>query len=214
MYEALFVSPWPWWVAGPAIGLMVTLLAWHLGKPPGVSTGYGVACALGSPLSFFRAKEYGERWRLAFVVGLPLGGLIAAWLAGQLSPTLAFGQLDRLTHGSLAAKGGLLFGGGLLVGAGGIGVWLSRGGGNRTGTGEPVDGRRKAWQSGVFSGGLVLGAGWALTGACPGTSLVQVGEGKLVAVFTVAGILVGTYVCGRLRSVGDRSGLASAPHPA
>jgi uncharacterized protein len=118
MYEALFVTPWPWWVAGPAIGLVVTLLAWLLGKPLGVSTGYGVVCALGSRLSFFRAKEYDERWRLAFVVGLPLGGLIAAWLAGQLSPTLAFGQLDRLTHGSVAAKAVLLFGGGLLVGAG------------------------------------------------------------------------------------------------
>ena len=95
-----------------------------------------------------------------------------------------------------------------------IGLWLIRRGGNRTVTGDPVDVRRKAWQPGVFSGGLVLGAGWALTGACPGTSLVQVGEGKLVAVFTVAGILVGTYVFGRLRSFGDRPGLASEPHPA
>src|SRR3989442_8201147 len=67
MYEALFVTPWPWWIAGPAIGLVVTLLAWLLGKPLGVSTGYGVACALGSRLSFFRAKEYGEHWRLASV---------------------------------------------------------------------------------------------------------------------------------------------------
>ena len=157
-----------------------------------------------------------------------MGGLIAAGLAGQLSPTLAFGQLDRLIRGSVAAKAVLLFGGGLLVGAGarwaggcpsghtivGIGLWLIRRGGNRTVTGDRVDVRRKAWQPGVFSGGLVLGAGWALTGACPGTSLVQVGEGKLVAVFTVAGILVGTYVFGRLRSFGDRPVLASEPHPA
>jgi uncharacterized membrane protein YedE/YeeE len=118
MYEAVFVTPWPWWVAGPAIGLVVTLLAWLLGKPLGVSTGYGVACALGSRLSFFRAKEYGERWRLAFVVGLPLGGLAAACLGGQLTPTLTFGLLDSLTHGSVGAKAALLFGGGVLVGAG------------------------------------------------------------------------------------------------
>lgn len=118
MYDALFVTPWPWWVAGPAIGLVVTSLAWLLGKPLGVSTGYGVACALGSRLAFFRTKEYGERWRLAFIVGLPLGGLIAGGLAGQLSPTLAFGQLDGLTHGSIAAKALLLLGGGVLVGAG------------------------------------------------------------------------------------------------
>jgi hypothetical protein len=34
------------------------------------------------------------------------------------------------------------------------------------------------------------------------------------AIGTVAGILVGTYVFGRLRSFGDRPGLASEPHPA
>jgi uncharacterized membrane protein YedE/YeeE len=118
MYEAAFVTPWPWWVAGQAIGVIVTLLAWLMGKPLGVSAGYGVVCALGSRLSFFRAKEYGERWRLAFILGLPVGGAAAAWLGGQLTPTLAFGQLDALTHGSVAAKVVLLFGGGLLIGAG------------------------------------------------------------------------------------------------
>ncbi len=61
MYEAVFVTPWPWWIAGPAIGLIVTLLAWLLGKPLGVSTGYGVVCAMGSRLPFFRTREYGER---------------------------------------------------------------------------------------------------------------------------------------------------------
>ena len=118
MYEAVLVTPWPWWVAGPAIGLIVTLLAWLTGKPLGVSTGYGTVCALGSRAPFFQAKEYGERWRLAFIVGLPIGGFIAAWLAGRFAPTLAFGQLDALTHGSVAAKAALLFGGGLLIGAG------------------------------------------------------------------------------------------------
>jgi hypothetical protein len=77
---------------------------------------------------------------------------------------------------------------GMAIATAGIGLWLIRRGSNRTFTGDPVDVRRKAWQPGVFSGGLVLGAGWALTGACP--------------------------VFGRLRSFGDRPGLASEPHPA
>lgn len=118
MYDAIFVTPWPWWIAGPAIGLVVTLLAWVTGKPLGVSTGYGVACGLASRLTFFREKEYQERWRLWFVVGLPIGGVLAAVLAGTFSPGLAYGELDKLIEGSLLAKGGLLFGGGLLVGAG------------------------------------------------------------------------------------------------
>ncbi len=118
MYEAIFVSPWPWWLAGPAIGGVVTLVAWVGGKALGVSTGYGVVCALGSRLSFFRAGEYREAWRLWFIAGLPIGGVVAGLLAGGLVPTLAYGGLDALTGGSLAAKLGLLFAGGLLIGAG------------------------------------------------------------------------------------------------
>lgn len=118
MYDAIFVVRWPWWVAGPAIGLVVTLLAWVAGKPLGVSTGYGSVCAVSSRLSFFRAKEFGEPWRLWFIAGLPIGGIVAGALAGTLAPTFAYGELDTLTQGSLVAKAGLLVGGGLLVGAG------------------------------------------------------------------------------------------------
>ena len=118
MYDAIFVTPWPWWIAGPALGLIVTLLAWIGGKALGVSTAYGSACALGSRASFFRAREYGEAWRLPFVVGLPLGGLVAGMLAGGWSATAAFGQLDALTHDSLTVKAGLLLVGGGVIGAG------------------------------------------------------------------------------------------------
>jgi hypothetical protein len=118
MYNALFVAPWPWWIAGPALGLVVTLVAWIGGKALGVSTAYGAVCALGSRASFFGAREYQERWRLAFVVGLPLGGLVAVALARGWSVTTGFGELDVLTHDSLGAKAALLFVGGGLIGAG------------------------------------------------------------------------------------------------
>jgi uncharacterized membrane protein YedE/YeeE len=116
MYDTIFVARWPWWVAGPALGLVVTVVAWVAGKALGVSTGYGSVCALGSRAAFFRAREYGERWRLAFVAGLPLGGAAAALLGGA-APTLGYGHLDVLT-GSLAGTAGVLFAGGILVGAG------------------------------------------------------------------------------------------------
>lgn len=118
MYEAIFVTPWPWWATGPAIGLVVSLLAWFTGKGLGVSTGYGAACALTSRLAFFENAPFRERWRLWFIAGLPIGGVVAAGLAGTLAPTLTYGQLDTLTHDSIVAKAGLLFSGGLLIGAG------------------------------------------------------------------------------------------------
>ncbi len=81
-----------------------------------------------------------------------------------------------------------------------IGLWLLRRAGHRTVAGQSIEMRPKPWHAGAAWGGLVLGAGWALTGACPGTSLVQVGEGKVVALFTVAGILAGTYLYAWIRS--------------
>jgi uncharacterized membrane protein YedE/YeeE len=103
---------------------------------------------------------------------------------------------------------------GAAIGTAAIGLWLIRRGGNRTLTGGPVEVRRKPWQPGVFAGGLVLGAGWALSGACPGTALVQLGEGKLLAGFTVAGIALGTYAYGRFRSPGGASHPARGAHRA
>jgi hypothetical protein len=103
---------------------------------------------------------------------------------------------------------------GVAIGTSALGLWLIRRGGNRTLGGAPVEMGRKPSQPGAFTGGLLLGAGWALSGACPGTSLVQVGEGKLLALFTVAGITVGTYVFGRLRSSGVAPEVVEHTRPA
>ncbi len=40
-------------------------------------------------------------------------------------------------------------------------------------------------------GALLFGAGWALCGACPAAALVQLGEGKVAALATVAGMVGG-----------------------
>ena len=89
---------------------------------------------------------------------------------------------------------------GSAIGTAALGLWLLRRAGNHTLLGRPVEIRPKPWHRGAIWGGLIFGAGWALSGACPGTSLVQAGEGKLVALFTVAGILAGTYLYGWFRS--------------
>ena len=45
----------------------------------------------------------------------------------------------------------------------------------------------------TISGGVMFGVGWAITGACPTIALVQVGQGQMAALFTVAGILLGVW---------------------
>jgi uncharacterized protein len=47
---------------------------------------------------------------------------------------------------------------------------------------------------GTLPGGVLFGLGWALCGACPAIALVQVGEGQLGGLFTLAGILTGNWV--------------------
>jgi uncharacterized protein len=47
---------------------------------------------------------------------------------------------------------------------------------------------------GTVPGAALFGAGWAITGACPAAALVQLGEGKLAALATLAGILAGSWL--------------------
>lgn len=49
-------------------------------------------------------------------------------------------------------------------------------------------------------GGCLFGAGWALTGACPSIALVQLGEGRIPALATTAGIVAGTALYARIES--------------
>lgn len=46
---------------------------------------------------------------------------------------------------------------------------------------------------GTISGGVMFGIGWAITGACPTIALVQIGQGQLAALFTLAGIFLGVW---------------------
>lgn len=55
------------------------------------------------------------------------------------------------------------------------------------------------WQSNLI-GGLILGAGIVLAGACPGTTLAQIGAGYRDAWFTLAGALFGAAAYGYAES--------------
>lgn len=71
-------KPWPWYVAGPLIGLMVPLLLIGGNKTFGISSSLRHICAacVPGPHSFFKYDWKKEKWNLIFVVGILLGGLI------------------------------------------------------------------------------------------------------------------------------------------
>ena len=60
--------------------------------------------------------------------------------------------------------------------------------------GDPVQAKTKSLHRGTVIGGVIFGLGWGISGACPGTVLAQLGEGKVLAVFTFTGIIAGTYL--------------------
>jgi hypothetical protein len=59
---------------------------------------------------------------------------------------------------------------------------------------------RRTIRATTVGGAALFGAGWALTGACPGAALAQLGNGYLPALFSLAGIFLGAALYGRLRA--------------
>lgn len=50
----------------------------------------------------------------------------------------------------------------------------------------------------ILVGGSLFGAGWAIMGFCPGTSIGALGEGRWHAVFAVAGMIAGAAIYAEL----------------
>jgi len=83
----LLKQPWPWYVAGPIIGLTVPLLLLIGNKSFGISSSLRHICASCMPanIPFFKYDWRKEVWNLFFVVGILIGGYIAG--QGLSSPS-------------------------------------------------------------------------------------------------------------------------------
>lgn len=73
-------QPWPWYIAGPLIGLTVPLLLIIGNKSFGISSSLRHICAacIPSRIPFLQYDWKKEAWNLFFVLGIFFGGIIAA----------------------------------------------------------------------------------------------------------------------------------------
>jgi len=103
-------STLPWWVAGPVLGLVIVSLLGLANKRFG---------ALGGVTDLVEGSAEGRglrSWRSLLVVGMVLGGLAYALLAGAPDAGTAYSWLDA--HVSLGGEVVVLFAAGLLIGVG------------------------------------------------------------------------------------------------
>lgn len=92
-----FFAPWPWYVAGPAIGLFVPALLILGNQVFGVSSNLRHLCSAIVPgnIEYFRYdwKRTGL-WNLLFVAGILIGGFLASHWGG--SQNIAISESTRL----------------------------------------------------------------------------------------------------------------------
>ncbi len=75
----VIMEPWPWYVSGVLIALVMFLLL-YFGKAFGVSSNLRTLCAIcgaGKRIDFFNFDWKAQKWNLIFVAGAAIGGYIA-----------------------------------------------------------------------------------------------------------------------------------------
>ncbi|MRI02127.1 YeeE/YedE family protein [Kriegella sp. EG-1] len=73
------LKPWPWYVTGPLISIVMVLLI-YFGKTFGMSSNLRTLCSIGGAgkyADFFRFDWKAQKWNLTVVLGAIIGGYIA-----------------------------------------------------------------------------------------------------------------------------------------
>jgi len=115
------LTPLHWAWAGAGIAAVTLALLFLANRRLGISTGFEDLCSLALPLPYFQRRPLtsARTWRLPFVGGLVLGGVLSAVLGGGgWTPTWALGVFDEVIGFGPAGKVMWMFGGGLLIGFG------------------------------------------------------------------------------------------------
>lgn len=167
-------EPWPWYVAGPLIGLFVPALLLVGNKLFGISANLRHTCAVALPgrVEFFRYDwRSAGAWNLTFALGILLGGALAGqFLAGDASVQIGPAARETLTALGIRDVGGLvpreLF------------TWSAL----------------ATWQGLVMlvGGGLLIGFGTSYAGGCTsGHAISGLADLQLPSLIAVLGFFVG-----------------------
>ncbi len=95
-----FISqPWPWYVAGAIISVVMFTLM-YLGNSFGISSNLRTVCSIiggGKHCEFFDFNWKTQTWNLLFATGMVLGGFIAStWLTSEGSVHLSAATITEL----------------------------------------------------------------------------------------------------------------------
>lgn len=80
-----FLNPWPWYVSGPLIALVMFLLL-YFGQTFGMSSNLKTLCSIGGAdkfSDFFKFDWRAQKWNLAVVLGAVIGGFIAHFVLSK-----------------------------------------------------------------------------------------------------------------------------------
>ncbi|WP_373059297.1 YeeE/YedE family protein [Zunongwangia sp. H14] len=78
----LILEPWPWYVAGPLIAIVMFLLI-LMGRQFGMSSNLRTMCTMcgaDAKADFFKFDWRAQRWNLVVIVGAAVGGFLGAHL--------------------------------------------------------------------------------------------------------------------------------------
>lgn len=99
----IILEPWPWYVAGPLIALVMFLLIF-MGRKFGMSSNLETMCAIcgaGKKSDYFNFDWRANRWNLVVILGAAIGGFVGAHLLSNNSSV----AIDPETIEKLAALG-------------------------------------------------------------------------------------------------------------
>jgi len=111
VWTAFLYHPWPWYIAGPLIGLTVPALLVLGNKRLGVSSSLRDICAACVParIPFLHYNWKRESWNLFFVAGILIGGFVAGYLFGNpMAVAISPATVQDLHNMGVDTTGGLL----------------------------------------------------------------------------------------------------------